>query len=70
MECAISTVERGVADEWRMRDAMWERLEGFLPKYRGSSKGARPRVELRSVADGTSPAPTSPCTRQWFSDRL
>ena len=52
MECVVAIVERGVADGWRMSDALWERFQGFLPKYRRSRKGGRPRVDLRRVADG------------------
>jgi transposase len=35
-----------------MPDAMWERLEGKLPKFRKSKKGGRPRLDWRPVLDG------------------
>jgi Putative transposase of IS4/5 family (DUF4096) len=33
-------------------DELWKRRERFLPKYRTSSVGGRPRLNLRHVADG------------------
>ncbi|HEX4415451.1 MAG TPA: transposase, partial [Lacipirellulaceae bacterium] len=41
-----------VDDGWRMPDALWERMELLLPKYRRSRQGGRPRLSLRNVADG------------------
>jgi putative transposase len=38
-------------DDYRMPDELWELLEPLLPKYPESSKGGRPRADLRSVAD-------------------
>jgi transposase len=37
---------------WCLPDALWERLEPLLPKYRPSPKGGQPRLPLRQVADG------------------
>ncbi len=37
---------------WRIPDGLWARMEPFLPKYHTSSRGGRPRLELRKVADG------------------
>jgi transposase len=37
---------------WRIPDGLWARMEPFLPKYRKSRLGGRPRLELRRVADG------------------
>ena len=37
---------------WRLPDALWERMESLLPKYRTSPKGGRPRLPLRQIADG------------------
>ena len=37
---------------WRMADAFWRQLEPLLPKYATSSRGGRPRVNLRQVMDG------------------
>lgn len=42
----------GIAAAWRMPDAMWQRIEPLLPKYRRSRKGGRPRLPLRQVMDG------------------
>ncbi len=38
-------------DDYRMPEELWELLEPFLPKYPESTKGGRPRADLRSVAD-------------------
>lgn len=37
---------------WRIPDGLWKRMEGFLPKYRKSRRGGRPRLDLRNVMDG------------------
>lgn len=37
---------------WRIPDGLWKRIEGFLPKYRKSRRGGRPRLDLRKVMDG------------------
>ena len=37
---------------WRIPDGLWKRMEGFLPKYRKSKRGGRPRLDLRTVMDG------------------
>jgi putative transposase len=41
-------------DDYRMPDELWELLEPLLLKYPESSKGGRPRADLRSVADAIS----------------
>jgi transposase len=33
-------------------DALWKRMEPLLPKYKVSPKGGKPRLALRSVANG------------------
>jgi transposase len=33
-------------------NALWERLEPLLPKYRPSPKGGKPRLPMRQVANG------------------
>jgi putative transposase len=38
-------------DDYRMPEERWEQLERFLPNYPESTKGGRPRADLRSVAD-------------------
>jgi putative transposase len=38
-------------DQYRMPDELWEQMEAFLPKYDESTKGGRPRANLRDVAD-------------------
>ena len=38
-------------DDYRMPDEMWELMEEILPSYGQSSKGGRPRADLRGVAD-------------------
>jgi len=37
---------------WVLPDKLWVRMEKLLPKYKVSSKGGRPRVDLRKVANG------------------
>jgi len=37
---------------WRIPDGLWERMELFLPKYRKSPLGGRPRADLRKIANG------------------
>jgi len=37
---------------WRIPDGLWKRMEGFLPKYRKSRRGGRPRLDLRKVMGG------------------
>jgi transposase len=36
----------------QLPDALWERMEPLLPKYRSSPKGGRPRLPVRNVANG------------------
>jgi len=43
---------RRVAKEFRIPEAMWERLEPLLPKRRKSRKGGRPPLPLRRVVEG------------------
>jgi transposase len=42
----------GLADQWRVPDELWERIESLLPKVRRSRKGGRPRLSYRRVMDG------------------
>lgn len=44
--------EKRVSAEWRMPDAMGERIEPLLPRIRPSLKGGRPWVANRRIADG------------------
>ncbi len=37
---------------WRIPDGLWMRMQWFVPKYRRSPLGGRPRLEMRKVADG------------------
>ena len=37
---------------WRIPNGLWERMAPFLPKYRCSRRGGRPRAELRKTMDG------------------
>ena len=37
---------------WRIPEGLWMRMQWFLPKYRRSPLGGRPRLEMRRVADG------------------
>jgi transposase len=41
-----------VAEDWRIPDELWTRIEPLLPKYRRSPKGGRPRLSMRQVVDG------------------
>ena len=40
------------SNSWILPDKLWDRMEKLLPKYKVSSKGGRPRVDLRKVANG------------------
>ena len=44
--------DKRVAEQWRIPDALWERMEPLLPKYRRSKRGGRPRLPARRVMDG------------------
>jgi len=37
---------------WRIPDGLWDRMQSFLPKYRKSPKGGRPREDSRKIMDG------------------
>jgi len=37
---------------WRLPDGLWKRIQLFLPTYRKSPKGGRPRVDLRKTIEG------------------
>ncbi len=41
-----------VAEEFRLPDELWERMEGILPKRRKSKAGGRPPLPWRAVMDG------------------
>lgn len=43
---------RRVAKEFRIPDALWERMELLLPVHKPSPLGGRPRLDWRSVIDG------------------
>jgi putative transposase len=36
---------------WILPDQLWDRMEVLLPKYTSSSRGGRPRTNLRAVAN-------------------
>lgn len=44
--------QRQVAEEFRIPDPLWERMELLLPEYEPSPLGGRPRLEWRPVIDG------------------
>ena len=44
--------DKRVAPQWRLPDAIWERMEPLLPKLRKNRKGGRPWVPNRAIADG------------------
>ena len=41
-----------VVEDFRIPDALWERIEPLLPRVRRSRKGGRPRLPYRQVLDG------------------
>ena len=41
-----------VVEEFRIPDALWDRIEPLLPRVRRSRKGGRPRLPYRQVLDG------------------
>jgi transposase len=38
---------------WRLPDELWQRMQPLLPRYHSNGKGGRPRVDLKTVAQGT-----------------
>lgn len=38
-------------DDFRLPDRLWDRMKSLLPEYEKSSRGGRPRSDLRRVAD-------------------
>ena len=42
----------GVGDNWRIPEAMWQRIEPLLPAEGPKPKGGRPRVSARECMDG------------------
>lgn len=38
-------------DQYCLPEELWQRMQPLLPKYKKSSKGGRPRADLRRVAD-------------------
>jgi putative transposase len=44
--------ENGNRCVWCLPDALWERMERLLPRYRPSPRGGRPRLPIRQIADG------------------
>lgn len=43
---------RHVDELYRLPDALWERMAEWLPHFRRSRKGGRPRLNWRQVLDG------------------
>ncbi len=42
----------GVGDDWRIPDALWERIEPILPAETAGPKGGRPWKPARECMDG------------------
>ncbi len=42
----------GVGDDWRIPDALWERIEPLLPIEGPPAKGGRPWIPARQCMDG------------------
>ncbi len=42
----------GVGDNWRIPEALWQRVEPLLPAEVPKPKGGRPRVSARKCMDG------------------
>ena len=47
-----SASRNGVDAEWRIPDALWERIEPLLPQERPHPKGRRPYIPARRCMDG------------------
>ena len=43
---------RGVGEDWRIPDALWERIEPLLPVEGPHAKGGRPWTPARQCMDG------------------
>lgn len=37
---------------WRLPEELWQRMQPLLPRYHSNGKGGRPRVDLKTVAQG------------------
>lgn len=48
----MATARSKVVPEFRIPDALWERIEPLLPEVRRSCKGGRPPLAYRRVLDG------------------
>lgn len=48
----VEREESQVDDEWRIPDALWERIEPLLPAQRPHPKGGRPWTPARQCMDG------------------
>lgn len=48
----MATSRREVVEDFRIPDALWERIEPLLPRLRRSRKGGRPPLPQRQVLDG------------------
>src|SRR5436190_12845323 len=48
----MATAREKVVDDFRIPDALWERIEPLLPRVRRSRKGGRPPLPYRRVLDG------------------
>lgn len=44
--------QKRISSVWLLPDALWERLDPLLPKYRVSRQGGRPRLPMRQIANG------------------
>lgn len=48
----MHVAKRKQSRSWRVSDALWERVEPLLPKYRKGEQGGRPRADSRRLLDG------------------
>jgi len=44
--------DKRVSSQWRLPDALWERMEPLVPRLARHPKGGRPWIDNRAIADG------------------
>jgi transposase len=44
--------DKRVSPQWRLADALWERMEPLVPRLTRHPKGGRPWIDNRAIADG------------------
>lgn len=48
----VRKAKRKSRRSWQLPEALWLRMQPLLPRYKTSSRGGRPRADLKQVARG------------------